>query len=165
MKERTTNKQLYQSFLGCLHHAVIARHDIAYAVGCVSRFANDPQTSHMIAAKKILRYLKGTPNFGIYFPNSRDTFIITYANVDYGRGLDTRRPISGVVHKMGDAPIKWSSKRQPTVAFSSIEVEYRVLIDAAKDIVYLHKLFNELNIGSQHPTPILNDNQSWVHLQ
>jgi hypothetical protein len=143
---------------------VITRPDIGFAVGCISRYANSPQVPHMTAAKRILRYLKGTPNLGIHFPNTGRTFLVSYANTNYGRDQDTRRPISWIVHKIGNAPIEWSSKRQPTVAMSTIEAEYRVLSDAAKDVMYLRKLFAELRIGGNEPTPILSDNQSCIKL-
>jgi hypothetical protein len=128
---------LYRSLVGGLHHAVITRPEIGFAVGCISSYANSPQVPHLTAAKRILRYLKSTPDLGIHFPNTRGTFLVSYADTDYGCDQDTRRPISGIVHKIGNAPIEWSSKRQPTVAMSTTEAEYRVLFDVAKDVMYL----------------------------
>jgi hypothetical protein len=118
----------------------------------------------MIAAKRILRYLKGIMDFGLNFPNIGNMVLTLYADADYGRCPDTRRPILGILYKIGDAPIEWSSKRQPTVAMSTTEAEYRVLSDAAKNVVYLHRLMNEIGMNTSEPLYILSDNQSCIKL-
>jgi hypothetical protein len=111
MNEPLVDLTLYQSLVGGLHHQVITRPDIGYAIGCVSRYPLAPQVSQLIAAKQILRYFKGTTDFGLHFPNTRGTFLVTYIDVDYGRDLDTRRPILRIIHKMGKSSIEWSNKR------------------------------------------------------
>jgi hypothetical protein len=118
----------------------------------------------MTAAKNILRYLKGTINYGLCISNEIDYKLTSYTDANYARDLDTRRSTYGIIHKLGNSPIEWSSKRQPTVALSTTEAEYRVLSKAAKDIVHLRRLLTELKVCDTTPTPLLSDNQSCIKL-
>jgi hypothetical protein len=80
----------------------------------------------MLAAKNILRYLKGTLNYGLLFPATNEGKFNAYADADFGRDFDTRRSTGGIMYKIGTAPIAASSKLQPTVSRSTAEAEYRV---------------------------------------
>jgi hypothetical protein len=158
------NLQTYQALVGCLLFVTITRPSISYSVGCVSRYLSKPRQTHMTAAKNILRYLKGTINYGLCISNEIDYKLTSYTDANYARDLDTRRSTYGIIHKLGNSPIEWSSKRQPTVALSTTEAEYRVLSKAAKDIVHLRRLLTELKVCDTTPTPLLSDNQSCIKL-
>ena len=88
---------------------------------------DEPKDTHFQAAKKIVQYLKGTLDFGLFFPSNNHDDFHTYVDADWGRDIDSRKSTSGILHKMGGACIAWSSKLQPTVSLSSTEAEYRVL--------------------------------------
>jgi len=135
--------ELYRSLVGSLIYLTHTRPDLSYAVSCVSRYMQAPENAHYQAAKKILRYLRGTMDYGLFFPSNNEGTFHTYANADWGRDLDTRRSTSGILHKLGNSSIYWSSKLQPTVSLSSTESEYRVLTDAAKDIIHFRRLLQE----------------------
>ena len=124
----------------------------------------DPEIDHLQAAKKILRYLSGTPDYGIFMPIVTNNLFHTYADADWGRDLDTRRSTSGIIHKLGKSSISWSSKLQPTISLSSMEAEYRVLTNAAKDIIYFRRILSELGLDIVAPTSLLSDNQSCIKL-
>lgn len=66
---------LYKQIVGSLRFVCNGRPDIAFGVGLVSRFMTDPRISHMTAAKRILRYLKGTLDFGLLFPKSKEKLL------------------------------------------------------------------------------------------
>ena len=155
---------LYQSLVGGLLHATISRWDIQFAVNHISRYLTALQLEHLVAAKNILRYLKGTLNYCLFFPFSDTGGLHTFTDADWAGDSDSRRSTSGVLYKFGNSPIAWSSKLQPTIALSSTEAEYKVLSEAARNITYLRRLFNELQIDVQTPTPILCDNLSSIHL-
>jgi hypothetical protein len=67
----------YQSLVGGLLHATISRWDIQYVVGCVSRYLTNPQEGHLLAAKNILRYLRGTLDHGIQYPTQDKGKLLT----------------------------------------------------------------------------------------
>ena len=65
--EEPTDKENYQKLVGKLIYLSHTRRDISYAIGVFSRFMHLPQTSHMEAVIRILRYLKGTSDRGVFF--------------------------------------------------------------------------------------------------
>ena len=71
--EQAVDQQLYQSLVGSLMYlATCTRPDIAYAVGMLARFSSKPNQTHWVAAKRVLRYLKGTTNFGLIYSDDSD---------------------------------------------------------------------------------------------
>ncbi|UYV78459.1 hypothetical protein LAZ67_16001473 [Cordylochernes scorpioides] len=129
-------KEEYQSLIGSLIYlSVSTRPDIAYAVSALGQFSNDPRRQHWNAAKRVLRYLKGTLCLKITYEKTNETL--------YG------------------GPIAWESKKQQTVALSSTESEYIALCEAGKEAVYLRALLDEMGFGEllNEPTVLKTDNQ------
>ena len=79
---------------------------------------------HLQAAKRILRYIKGTLNDGIFYENTDDVKLIGYADGDWASDVEIRKSTSGYVFHIGSGAISWSSKKQPIVALSTAEAEY-----------------------------------------
>ena len=154
------NTMTYRSLVGSLLYLANTQPDICYAVSCVSKYMEDPEIDHLQAAKKILRYLSGTLDYGIFMPIVTNNLFHTYADADWGCDLDTRRSTLGIIHKLGASSILWSSKLQPTVSLSSMEAEYHVLTDAAKDIIYFRRILSELGLDIVAPTSLLSNNHS-----
>jgi len=103
--------------------AIVLRPDIMYAVSQISRFLNNPGKKHWTAAKRILRYLKGTINAGIIYKGNNCELKV-YIDVDFANDKDNRKSISGYISVLANAPITWSSKQQSCVARSTAEAEY-----------------------------------------
>jgi hypothetical protein len=83
-----------------------------------------PTTTHFKAAKKILRYVKGTIDFGLLYPSSNEFKLVGYSDSDWGGDLDDRKSNTGFVFYMGSLAFTWSSKKQPIVTLSTCETEY-----------------------------------------
>ena len=107
--------QGYQSLVGgLLWLASMTRPDISFAVGKCSRYASNPTSSHDVALKRIVRYLKGSKELGLrYGPRleNKDGKLLGYTDASYGDCLDTRRSTSGYIYLLWNGPISWSSKR------------------------------------------------------
>lgn len=86
---------------------------------------HDPRVDHMSALKRIIRYVQGTLDFGLYLYSSSTSTLVSYTDADWGGCPDTRRSTSGYCVFLGDNLISWSSKRQPTLSRSSAKAEYR----------------------------------------
>ena len=160
-----TDPEEYRSLVGSLIYLSHTRPDISYAVGSVARYMQSPETAHFQAAKKILRCLCGTENYGILLDSSSNDYTLhSYADTDWGRDVHTRRSMSRILHRFGNSSVAWGSKMQPTVSLSSTEAEYRVLIDSAKDVIHFRRLFDELGFGEDAPTTVFSDNHSCIKL-
>ena len=83
--------QTYQQAMGCRTHASTAtRPDIAAAVGTLSHYMSNPSKDHWIAVKRLLRYLKGTLNYGLRFSDIENDKIVGFANADWAGDVDSR---------------------------------------------------------------------------
>ena len=88
--------------VGSLRYLVNTRPDLAYSVGIVSRFMEAPTTEHWAAVKHILRYIKGTTNFGcVYLREKRNETVelLGYSDSDLAGDIDDRKSTSGVEHQ------------------------------------------------------------------
>jgi hypothetical protein len=119
----------------------------------------------MIAAKRVLRYLKGTKNLGLKFKANYQNKIRmppsagpVWCDSDWAGDPDTRRSTTGFVGKMGLDLIEWKTKRQPTVALSSSEAEYMALTSAVTHVLWHRQIMKNLCFDLDAPTVIYEDN-------
>ena len=155
----------YQSVVGSLLYAAMAtRPDIAYAVGVLSKFCTNPdESTHLTAARRVLRYLKGTNNYGIKYEKSGNASLTGYSDASWADDLDDRRSTSGNVFLLANGPVSWFSKKQATVSMSTAESEYVALSQAAQKAVWLQRLLEEIGMDlTQNPTLIHEDNQGAI---
>ena len=123
----------YRSLAGALQYLIFTRPNIAYAVQQVCLHMHDPREPHLTAMKRILRYLRGTIDFGLLLRRSSTTELRVYTDADWAGCPDTRRSTSGYAVFLGDSLVSWSSKRQPIVSRSSAETEYRVVANVVAE--------------------------------
>ncbi|KAG2956824.1 hypothetical protein PC118_g24293 [Phytophthora cactorum] len=119
----------FREAVGALMHLMTAtRPDIAYAVGYVSRFMENPQEEHWVAVKRIFRYLQGTKTHGICFKPGDNIDFRGYSDADWAGDLADRKSTSGYTFMLMGAPVSWGSKKQSSVSLSTSEAEYIALI-------------------------------------
>ncbi|XP_043262488.1 secreted RxLR effector protein 161-like [Colletes gigas] len=144
LKDEVTQIQTlpYRSLVGALMYLAIAiRPDIAYAVSVLSRFNESYGKPH--AANRVLRYLKGTSKYQLVFKrNTKD--LAGVVDFDWANDVDDRTSYTGSVFKLAGTAIVRESKKQKSVALSSMEAEYMALTEAAKEATYLNNFFTEL---------------------
>jgi hypothetical protein len=86
------------------------------------------------------------PDLGILFDNSRQTGVQGYSDSDYLSCKNTRRFVGSYLFTFANGPISWASKQQPSVSDSTTEAEYKAVSEAAKEVVYIRRLLQELDI-------------------
>lgn len=134
-------KQEFQSIIGALMYlCVTTRFDIAFAVHQLGRWASDPKWFHFQHACKILKYLKGTRDYRLKI-NPTDNIIRIYSDADFAGDKTKRKSTSGTFITLGNSPIAWFSKKQPTIAQSTMEAEYIALAHAATQNIIIINQF------------------------
>ncbi|PPR03037.1 hypothetical protein CVT24_012297 [Panaeolus cyanescens] len=165
-------KKLYREIIGSLMYlSVMTRPDITYAVSTLSQYLETPHTTHLIAAKRVIRYLKGTKALRLVLGGTEFS-VVGYSDANFG--TDTHRhSISGYTFFAGGGAISWSSKKQSLVTTSSTESEYVALTHACKEVIWLRGLMSEVlaGVGLSHhvkdelkPTLLYCDNQGAIAL-
>ena len=143
------------------------RPDILATVTQLSRFLENPGRTHWVAAKRVLRYLKGTKDLELCYIKDPDGFnLYGSADADWAGDVDDRRSTTGYsfhVQRSG-AAISWSTKKQPTAAISTSEAEYQAMAAAVQEGLYLRSLLNEMDMTCDGPTVINEDNQSCIKM-
>ena len=153
----------YRSIIGSLIYASITRPDLCYVVGVLSQFMQAPTNEHLNAAKRVLRYIKHTINHALFYKCDEELQVKGFSDADWAGSKDDRRSTSGYVFMIGSNPITWSSKKQPTVALSSMEAEYRGLTFATCEAMWLKKLLADLEVHVGI-IPIYGDNMASIYL-
>ncbi|KAK3042502.1 hypothetical protein RJ639_000226 [Escallonia herrerae] len=115
----------YRRLIGRLIYLTITRPDICYAVHVLSQFMQSPHSQHWDAALRVLRYLKAAPDQGLFLPADSPLQIYAFCDSDWASCPLTRRSITRYFVSLGNSPISWRTKKQPTVSRSSTEAEYR----------------------------------------
>ena len=123
----------YRSMVGALQYLTFTRPNLAFSVHQLCQLMQFPTTAHLEAAKRVLRYVKGTLSHGIYF--SRGPLTLTaFTDADWAGDPFDRKSTTGFMVFLGSNPISWSSKKQSTVSRSSIETEYCALATTAAEL-------------------------------
>lgn len=154
----------YRSLVGALQYLTFTRPDITFAVNQVCQFMHDPREFFIQAAKRILRYVKGTLADGLFFPTvKRQPNLVAYSDANWGGDPDSRRSIKGFSVFFAGSLILWSSKKQRTVSRSSAKQKSRAMSDATAERTWYRHLLSELGIKPNGLT-LLCDNQSAIKL-
>jgi len=153
--------------IGSLRYLCNSRPDICYSVSVISKFMHDPRKSHLIAAKRILKYIKGTMEYGLLFHNgsrSEGNELIGYSDSDWYGGLTDRRSTSGYVFNFNDAAISWCTKKQLVIALSSCKDEYDAGNFATFQDLWLDSVMKELKCEIVKPLTLRIDNKYIISL-
>ncbi|XP_047261424.1 uncharacterized mitochondrial protein AtMg00810-like, partial [Capsicum annuum] len=118
---------LYRSVIGALQYVTITRPEISYAVKRVYQFMQAPTIAHWSAAKRILRYLKGSIHDGLLLRPMSNSSLVAFSDAGWISNLDDSRSQHGFALFYRGNLISWSSRKQKVVARSSNEAEYRAL--------------------------------------
>ncbi|WJX12170.1 hypothetical protein P8452_02697 [Trifolium repens] len=158
---------MFRQLISSLRYLCQTRPDISYAVGYVSRFMSKPLKCHLLAAKRILRYINGTIHYGVVFPYSKDNGKLElsgFSDADWCGDKVDRRSTSGYLFKFQNAPVSWCSKKQSVIALSSCEAEYVAGSLAACQANWLQSLLSEINIIADTTVVLKIDNKSAINL-
>jgi hypothetical protein len=132
--------------VGSLLYLTHSRPDLSYAVGVVSRFMQELHELHWKYAKCILRYIQGTITFGIHYAADSTLYLIRFTDSDWVGDNTDRKSTSGYSLSLGSGPICWSRKKKASIVLSSVEVEYRGVVNITIQAMWLQHFLTELGI-------------------
>ena len=118
---KDVDQRLYRSMIGSLLYVTASRPDVMQAIGQVARFQAAPKESHIISVKSILRYLKGTTEYVLWYPKGKNLIIQAFTDVNSARSIDDRKSTSGVAFYLGGCLISWLSKKKTSISLSTVE--------------------------------------------
>ncbi|KAK6148491.1 hypothetical protein DH2020_019403 [Rehmannia glutinosa] len=154
----------YRRLIGRLLYLNLTRPDITFCIQQLSQFVTNPFDTHWEAALHLLRYLKGCPSLGLFFPARSSLSFQAYSDVDWAACQDSRKSVTGYCIFLGSCLISWKIKKQTTVSRFSAEAEYRALGSTVYEIQWLTYLAKDLHLDIPTPIPLYCDNQVALHI-
>jgi hypothetical protein len=134
----------YRRLVGSLCYLAHTRSDLAFSVGYVSQFMQRPTTEHQQTVKRIIRYVAGTLDHGLYYPRCLgEAHFARYSDSDHAGDIDTSKSTSGILF-FDKCLVSWQSVKQQVVALSSCEVEYIAASTASTQALWLVGLLGDL---------------------
>ncbi|CAL8135751.1 unnamed protein product [Prunus armeniaca] len=153
---------VYRQIVGSLLYLTATRPDIMFATSLLARFMHGPTRKHMGTAKKVLRYIQGTFDYGITYEKGKEARLIGYCDSDWSGSEDDMRSTSGYALNLGLGVFSWASVMQSSVALSIVEADYVSAAEATVQAIWLSFVlsgFGEEQVGA---TTILCDNTSAI---
>ncbi|KAJ9561626.1 hypothetical protein OSB04_006786 [Centaurea solstitialis] len=134
---KPVDQKIYRSMIGSLLYLTATRPDIMFATCFCARFQANPKESHLAAVKRIFRYLKGTPELGLWYPKDSSFELISFTDSDYGGCKLDRKSTSGSCQFLGDKLVSWTSKKQNCVSTSTAEAEYVAAASCCSQVLWM----------------------------
>src|SRR5581483_1945131 len=144
------DQKAYRAIIGSLLYLTASRPDIMFATCFCARFQANPKESHMLAVKRILRYLKGTPNSGLWYPKESGFELVAFSDADHGGCQLDQKSTSGHVQFLGDKLVSWGSKKQHCVSTSTAEAEYVAAACCCSQVLWMRTQLRDYDYNFNH---------------
>ncbi|XP_059599385.1 retrovirus-related Pol polyprotein from transposon RE1 [Vitis vinifera] len=154
---------LYRSMIGSLLYLTASRPDIAFSVGVCARYQACPKESHLIALKRIIRYIAGTLELGLWYPFDTHSDVACYTDADWAGNVDDRKSTSGGCFYIGNCLVAWMSKKQNSVSLSTAEAEYIAAGSCCSQLLWIKQMLRDYGID-QGTMVLFCDNTSAINI-
>ncbi|XP_059592560.1 uncharacterized mitochondrial protein AtMg00810-like [Vitis vinifera] len=138
------DERLYRTIIGCLMYLTTTRLDIMNVVSLLSRYMHCASEIHFQAAKRIVRYVKGTIDYGLRFCQVKNFTLHGYSDSAWAGCVDDMRSTSGYCFSFILLFFSWCSKKQEVIAQSTAETEYVAAVAAVNQALWIRKLMADL---------------------
>jgi hypothetical protein len=155
----------FREFIGKANYlARGTRPDLSFAISHLASFCSTYQETHWKACERVMKYLQGTIDASLVYHRDGNQKIAGYSDAEYAGDKGDRKSVGAYVFTLANGPVSWQSKKQTTVAWSSMEAEYIALGSAGKEAVWLSIMDQELGFHDGKPVTIFEDNQPAIAL-
>ncbi|BBH05186.1 multidrug resistance-associated protein 9 [Prunus dulcis] len=146
------DEKVYRQIVGSLLYLTATRPDIMFAASLLARYMHGPTKKHMGTAKRVLRYIQGTLDYGIAYEKGKEAMLVGYCDSDWSGCEDDMRSTSGYAFILDLS----------SVALSTAEAEYVSAAEATAQAVWLRFVLSDFGEEQVEATPILCDNTSAI---
>ncbi|KAJ9553022.1 hypothetical protein OSB04_017067 [Centaurea solstitialis] len=151
----------YRSMVGSLMYLTASRPDIMFATCVCARYQAKPKESHLAAVKRIFRYLKGIPYYGIWYPKGLGFELQAYTDADYGGCNMDRKSTSGHLQFLGNKLVSWASKKKQCVFTFTAESEYVAAASCCSQVLWMQSQLRDYGLEYKK-IPIYCDSKSAI---
>ncbi|KAI5348811.1 hypothetical protein L3X38_001698 [Prunus dulcis] len=152
------NEEQYRKIVGSLLYLTATRPDIMYGSSLLARFMRCPTNKHYGTAKRVLKYIQGTLDYGLEYVKGRNAVLIGYCDSDWSGSVDDSKSTSRYAFSFGSGVFAWASVKQNCVALSTAKVEYISSSKATAQAVWLKFVLEDFGEFQVEATPLHCDN-------
>ena len=150
--------------IGSLLYATATGPNIMHLVCQVGRFQASPKNTHLLAVKRIFRYLKGIADYGLWYPTGNQLYLYAFSDADWAGCIDDRKSTSGAAFFLGGCLVSWSSKKQSSISLSTTEAEYITATGCCTQVLWMKQMLEDMHIKYDEPISIFCDNTSAISI-
>jgi hypothetical protein len=150
--------------IGSLLYITTSHPNIMHSIGMVGRYQATPKQSYLLTAKRIFRYLKGTMDYGLWYPRNQNFQLSVYSNVDWANCVDERKSTSGGAFLLGYSLVSWLNKKQGSISLSTTEAKYIAASTYCTQVLWIIQKLEDLEVKYIAPIPIHCDNTTAISL-
>jgi hypothetical protein len=161
--DKSVDQKVYRSMIGSFLYHCASRPDIMHSVCICTRFQSDPKECHLVDVKHILRYFIHTPYIGLLYPKGSSFDLIEYSNSDYVGCKINRKSTSETCQFLGRSSVSWSSKKQTSIAISTVEAKYVPAGQCCAQLFWMRQILRDFGYNLRKVS-LLCDNESAIHL-
>jgi len=160
---KPVDQKVYRSMIGSLLYLCASRPDIMLSVCMCASFQANPRECHLMAIKRILRYLVHTPNLGLWYTKGSTFNLLGYSDLDYAGCKVDRKSTTGTCQFLSWSLVSWSSKKQNSVALSTAEAKYIATGACCAQLLWMKQTLSDFGCEFTK-IPLMCDNESAIKL-
>ena len=153
----------YRQLVGSLIYLSTTRPNISFAVAYISRFMTAPKADQWMEAKRVLRYVKGTSDYGLLHSQSSNPQLSGFTDSNWVGSVADKKSTSGYVFSLGSDVVTWTNK-QKAFSLSSTEAEYRGIVKASCEVLWLRQILGDMQMSPARPATFFVDNEGIIKL-
>ncbi|CAL2276928.1 unnamed protein product [Prunus armeniaca] len=158
------DESLYRKIVGSLLYLTATKPDIMFSASVLARFIHNPSKMHYGAAKRVLRYIQGTIDYGIEYVTGKSALLVGYCDSDWSGSQEDMKSTSGYAFSFGSGAFSWASVKQHSVALSTAEVEYVSAAEATSQAIWLRFVLEDFGEEQTTATIVFCDNTSAIEM-
>ncbi|CAM8914093.1 unnamed protein product [Rhodiola kirilowii] len=140
------DQTLYRSMIGSLLYLTASRPDIAYAIGVCARYQANPKEIHLLIVKRIIKYICGTADYGIWYTKDTSSYLVGYCDTDWVGNVKDRKSKSGGCFFLGNNLVSWFNKKQNSISLSTSEAEYIAAGSYCTQMLWIKQMLSEYGV-------------------
>ncbi|KAI5334234.1 hypothetical protein L3X38_024367 [Prunus dulcis] len=158
------DEENYRKLVGSLLYLTATRPDVMYAASLLARYMHGLSNKHYGTAKRVLRYVKGTLDYGLMYEKGKKAVLMGYYDSDWGGSIEDSKSTSGYAFSFGSGVFSWASVKQNCVALSTTEAEYVSASEATTQAIWLRFVLEDFGELQAYATPMKCDNTSAISI-
>ncbi|WVZ76265.1 LOW QUALITY PROTEIN: hypothetical protein U9M48_024253 [Paspalum notatum var. saurae] len=159
MDGEVVDQKEFRAMIGSLLYLTATRPDIQFTVCLCARYQASPRTSHRQAVKRIFRYLKFTPELGLWYSSGSSLSLRGFSDANHAGCRVDRKSTSGTCQFLGTSLVSWSSRKQASVSLSTTKVEYIAVASCCSQLFWMKATLSDFSLSFGR-IPLLVDSTS-----